>query len=183
MIRRSTWIVLTILVVLIGVVIYLQKRGPAAEDLASETPPTSPLLDVDLMDITGIRVVSSEGKIFYATRLDGNNWTLVQPGLSDELNQDVLESDLSQLINLQPLSRLETGLGLEAMGLLSPTYTIRLSVAGQQERLLEVGAETPTKSGYYLRVDNTDLVVVPIYNLQSILDLLEEIPLVTPTPN
>ena len=183
MVRRSTWIVLAILVILIGVVIYLQRKEPSADIMVDAGTEVPHVLDIDLNDVTGLRVIGADGKIFYATRVDSENWTLVQPGLSGELDSSLLESDLTQLINIQPLSRLETGLGSEAMGLLSPIFTIRLSMVGQNERLLEVGNETPTGSGYYVRVDNTDLIVVPVYNLQSILDLLKETPIVTPTPN
>ena len=182
MIRRSTWIVLLVLIVLIGVVFYVQRKEPASDQGLLEGTETPLVLDIDAANVTGLRVVSADGKIFYATRSGAENWTLVQPNLSGGLNQATLESDLSQLLTIKPLSRLETGLGLEAMGLITPDYSIRVSLAGQQERLLEIGGDTPTGSGSYVRVDNTDLIVVPKYNLQPILELLDDIPFITPTP-
>ena len=183
MIRRSTWIVLIVLVVLVGLVIYLQNKPQTDNAQTLVATEGYRILDLDVNNIVGLRVIGSDGKIFYATRQAPEEWTLVQPGISGELDGVKLESYLNQLLSLQPLSRVESGISPQAIGLLNPEYTIRITLNDGQERLLEVGKETPTKSGVYMKVENTDVVAVPMYSIQSILDLLQELPLVpTPTP-
>jgi hypothetical protein len=183
MIRRSTWAALFVLAILIGAVFYLQNQEPEAGEQVLEEIEEDRAFSITLENVLGLRVVGSDGKIFYATRSGTESWTLVQPEISSELDSILLESYVSQFISLTPLSRLEAGLGLEALGLISPQYTIRLSLVDGGEKFLEIGELTPTGSGYYTRLDNTDLIVIPTYNLESILALVEKPPLLpTPTP-
>ena len=43
---------------------------------------------------------------------------------------------------------------------------------------MSVGRETPTSSGYYVKVDNNEVYVVSINNLDPIFSLVDEPPIV-----
>ena len=190
MIRRSTWVVLAIFALLLGAALYLQTR-PAQEANDSTPTPTqeTSLFSVDASQLVGVRIIGPDGRAFYVTRQADGGWLLIEPATNAVLDSGLVESNLNQLLSAQYLTRLDATLALESVGLVTPQYIIRFSLSDGQQRLFEIGSETPTASGYYVRLDNTELVVVSKFNIQAVVGMLQNLPLVptatpqvTPTP-
>jgi hypothetical protein len=66
-----------------------------------------------------------------------------------------------------------------------PEYRMDLKFTSGVERNVEVGVITPTESGYYVRVDGGEIVIVSKYTLDSLFGLLNNppyMPTETPPP-
>lgn len=183
MIRRSTWIVLVVLAVLLGVTWYLQTQRTQEAAEATPTVEQSTFLDLDVTRIASLRVIGPQGNTFFAERDESANWTLIQPERSSPLESNVVEANVSQLVNMNMGSPLEMPPPMEAVGLVVPEYVIELTLVDGQVHRLEIGNETPSGSGYYTKVDNNEMIVAGKIAMQAIFGLVEDIPLVpTPTP-
>lgn len=182
MIRRSTLAVLVIFILLIALVWYLQTReSPTLE--ATPTAGPDPVLDLEISDVAELRIISSSGAVFRASRDSSGVWTLLQPSIEGQLNGDTVESNLSQILDLRPLASLDSATGMEAVGLISPQYVIRLTLVDGGTVILDIGDETPTSSGFYVRLDNTEVLVAQKFAVQSVFGMVDNIPLQpTPTP-
>jgi hypothetical protein len=183
MIRRSTWIVLVVLAVLLGLTWYLQARN--TENAAETTPTVEPssFLDLDTNLVASLRIIGPQGNAFLAERDENANWTLLEPARSSPLESTVVESNLSQLVHMDTGSSLEMPPPLEAVGLVVPEYVIELTLVDGRVHRLEVGNETPSGSGYYTRVDNSEMIVAGKFAMQAVFGMVDDLPLVpTPTP-
>ena len=183
MIRRSTWIVLVVFAALSALVIYLQKRPAPEASQLTPTPEKSLVFGLDVNLVTGLRIIGPDGRAFYATRTSDGNWTLVEPANPNPIDSAKVESNLQQLLALQTLSRLEAPPALEAVGLVAPAHIVEIQLSDGSRHRLEVGNQTATASGYYVRVDNTELLVANKFTLDPILAMVKTTPLMpTPTP-
>jgi hypothetical protein len=177
MVRRSTFIVIAVFVILLGILLYLQNRPAEELDISTPTPTPEAVIDLAITDVTGLRIVNAEGSIFYATRDVAGTWTLVQPSLQGVLESGTIDAKLQGIIYLQPLTSMDASIGLEVLGLVDPRYVVRLSLVDGREILYEIGEETPTQSGYYVQLNNTDVFVAQKFSMDSVLGMLETIPL------
>ena len=114
-------------------------------------------------------------------------WVLIDP-TAEATDTARAASLATQLGSLTIRSLLETPPAASAMGLEPPAYTIRLMLGDGSRLTAEVGAETPTKSGYYVRVTDGRrpgealVAVVNTFSVQSIVDVLDSPPIyLTPT--
>lgn len=182
MIRRSTLVVIVVFALLLGLMAYLQNRQAEAPE-ATPTSGPEPIIKLELADLAGLRILSQDGSIFYATRDASGTWTLIQPSIKGDLNSSTIDANVTQLIDLRPLTSLDAVTGLEAVGLLTPDYVIRLLLVDGSEVVLKIGDETPTQSGYYVQVDNSEVVVAQSFAIQAVFGMLDNLPFQpTPTP-
>lgn len=189
MIRRSTWIVLAVFVVLLGFLIYWQQWGPGAisDDTMADMPtvaPREPIFDLpEDAAVVGVRVESAEGGLVEVRREnDQAEWTLVEPPHEEDTDSQQVQTMVDQLVTLRESSSLEAAPSLDVTGLEAPSHTITLILEdGQQERLY-VGDTTITGNTYYVRVDGGSPQVVGQYGVDSALGMLDTLPLLfTPT--
>jgi hypothetical protein len=97
-------------------------------------------------------------------------------------DQGSVEAVASQVATMQILDRVP-GLAPDAVGLDGPDYTISFQFTSGVERIIEVGVLTPTESGYYVRGENGEIVIVSRSALDSLLGLLTTPPYaLTETP-
>jgi len=182
MVRRSTWIVIVIFAALAGLAWYLQKNPVLESSQSTPKAAESYVFELDTNKVTGLRIVGPDGRVFSATRSADATWKLVEPANPNPVDSSKVESNLGQLLKLQTLSQLEAPPALEAVGLVSPDYLVEIQMSDGSKHRLEVGNQTPTTSGYYVRVDNTELLVANKYTLDSILAMVKTLPLMaTPT--
>jgi hypothetical protein len=178
MIRPVTWIVLILFIVLLGAALYLQNRPPQAEEAGvTPTPGPQALFDLDISSVIGLRIISSEGKILDLARDDAGNWTLVQPSTTGEPDVQTIETGLSSLLSLSPMTGLNAAPALDIIGLITPQYVVTVVRADGRQYVLEVGNKTPTSNGYYARFDNGNVIVVNQFSLQSLFDMLTTLPI------
>lgn len=181
MLRRSTLFVLFLFVVLLGIAVYLQRNPLSKTDESSQTSTPAPsLLSLGTASIVSLRVESGDGKFVELSKTEENGWSLVSPvvGLADGSQVD---SALTQLSSVKILSQIDPAPALSAMGLDESSKKIILGLDDNRTLKIEVGIETPTQSGYYLRMDGGNPVVVSKYSVDTIIGFLDNPP-VSPTP-
>lgn len=179
MLRRSTVVVLIVFLVLLGVAVYLQRNPLSETTETASTPTLAPdLFAFGTATINKVRVENNEGKAVELVKNGVDNWDITSMGPADASK---VGPAITQLSTAKILSKLEPVPALSVVGLNPPVNKITIGLDDGRVLDLDVGVETPTKSGYYVRVEGEEPVVVYRYSVISILDMLEEPPL-SPTP-
>jgi hypothetical protein len=183
MIKRSALVYFIIFVVVAAVAIFLKYREKAApaEDIETPTPvPTVAFLFSSQEGVvTSILVESREGKSLGLERRNGV-WAATRPFPAETIQSSVEEA-ASQILALQVLDSLD--LPNADVGLVAPSYTLTIGFSSGNFIIAQVGDETPTGNGYYVRKEGGPVLVVSKYGLLALLNLLESPPYVaTPTP-
>jgi hypothetical protein len=166
---------------LLGLAWYLQTRPITDESQLTPTAVQNKLFNFDTSSVVSVRITGPGGRVFYSTRGADGVWELVEPANPEPIDSALVESNMTQLFNALTLTQLEVPPALEAIGLVSPEYLIEIQLSNGSRHQVEVGSQTPTGSGYYIRFDNTSLVVVNKFTLDSALDMVTNLPLL-PTP-
>ena len=175
MIRRSTWIILGIFILLITATLVWQRYEKEAE--AKVTPTTEQDLLLNLNSkVTGLRIEGVGSQIVEVVRDEQDSWKLIIPE-GQETDSDSVEAVVSQLSSLRILSAFEQGLDLGGTGLVVPSYKITIRTDNGQQINVNVGKATATGSGYYVHLGEEGVYVVSKYSLDSILNLLENPPI------
>lgn len=184
MIKRSTWVYLVILALVIGAY-YLISNLPAGE---AEPTPTAPGLSFLITEADGVlqslQIRDRRGNQVQMQRNPGGTWVvdLPEPGEADQALAGAAETQVSAL---RIVATLDTPPSLSTVGLASPDYTIVLGFSDGLRHTLEVGSLTSIDSGYYVRFDGGVVHVVSRSGIDSLLNLLVAPPYVateTPTP-
>lgn len=181
--KRSTWIVLVIFLALAGLMYYLNQNKPATteETEATPVPPVEYLITEDDGLPTSIEISSKTGDDVSIVRNEAGEWVLKQP-IEAEANQGSAEAAASQLTSLRIVSRPEVAPA--DAGLVQPSYRMTIKLTGGKVKTVRIGDLTPTESGYYTSVDESDdILIVSKTGLDSLLMLVTSPPYVnTPTP-
>ncbi len=180
--KRSTWILLIIFLALVGLTIYLNQKDVAPEEV--ESTPTATveyLFNETAGRPSGIDLRAGTGEQVAIERNEAGVWVLKKP-VETEADQGSAEAAASQLSTLRIVSRLEVAPG-EA-GLVQPSYVMTVKLTGGTVEVVRIGDPTPTGSGYYASVNDSDeVLIVSKTGLDSLLTLLASPPyLNTPTP-
>jgi hypothetical protein len=182
MIRKSTYTLLIILLILAAVVVFLQ-RTPAL-NAKSDSLPTSTdspmLMDLGNKAITAFAMSDDQGHVLKSFLDKQNNWFIEQP-IGCQYSSDSLSSSLSLIQTLKVLVSLETPPALSDVGLNKPTYTLALTFNDGSTQTLKVGSVVPTGTGYYVQVNNDSVVVISQYSVDSLFGLVSTA-CATPTP-
>jgi hypothetical protein len=181
MIRRSTWILVGLFILTLAVAYYLQRSGRLAETQATPTPGIAYLFDGLSGEIQSLRLSSASGENLEVEGGPEGSWRLVEPD-GDEADEARIDSGVSQVQNLRIVSELENPPPANQVNLDPPAYQLTVTTADGQEYVAFIGDETPIQSGYYANRDGGPLVVVSKSAVDSLIDLLETPPVVTPTP-
>ncbi len=185
MFKRNTWFLLALFAALAGFAVYLNYKPETETPDADATPPPTAapieyLFPAQEEEPTSLLIESREGE---AVRLERgeNGWALTRP-LAAEANQGSVEAAISQLAALSVVTRLE--LDPADVGLQSPAYTITVGFSSGRFIRARIGDETPTGTGYYVRKDEGNILVINKYGLDALLDMLKSPPyLASPTPS
>jgi hypothetical protein len=182
MIRRNTWILLAVLVVLVALAWYLQQPGRPTKASTTPTVEIKGLLDIDPTTVNSLVIEDNQGKIVSFNKDAENNWTLTEPkGEPGDIT--TAASAINSFTGLQVLSSLENVPALDVIGLAQPAYVVTLTTTGGQTRKVSIGLATLTGSGYYVKVDNGPVVVVGKYAVDSLVNVFKNPPLApTSTP-
>lgn len=180
MIRRNTLVVVLVFGLALAGYLLLNRQKEQAAALVTPTAATQPLFDLGANEITAIQVTDAGGR---EVRLEMSSgaWVLVNPA-AEATDTAAATSLASQVASLTARSFLETSPAASAMGMEPPAFTIRLSLSDGSQLSADVGAETPTKSGYYVRLDGGRVAVVSTPSLNAITAVLDKPPIyLTPT--
>jgi hypothetical protein len=184
MIRRSTWIVLAIFSVLILVAVLwrnYKKNNPAAEPTPTVQAILPALYDLGTDVVTRIRFADAGGKTVEVERAAAySSWVMV--GESEATSDTFrIETLAGQLFALQAMTTFETAPAINTVGLVIPAYTITMTTSAGNSFVTRIGDITAVGTGYYVQVDNGAVIVVDQLEMQNILDILTNPPIM-PTP-
>ncbi len=188
MMRRSTWIVLGIFVLLIGFTLVYQRyqaNNPAATPTFATTPTAPPAMLYSLSDtqIKDIKIADNTGS-YIDLYQDSNSASWAIEGVpAGQADSTKIKSISTDLLALQVQETLANTVSLAAVGLETPTYTITLTTTLNQALITYVGTPTAIGTGYYVRQNDGQIMIVDKSSLDPILNALKEPPLLpTPTP-
>lgn len=180
MIKRSTLILVVIFLLALGGYLLLNRQQEQAAAQITPTASSQPLFNLGENEITSLQVSDASGKQVRLEKIAGA-WVLIDPEV-ERTDNDKASSLAAQVAGLTVRSFLEAAPDDSATGLAAPAYTIDLKLSDGSELSAAVGAETPTKSGYYVRLSDGRVAVVSTYSVDTITDVLDNPPIyVTPT--
>jgi hypothetical protein len=181
MIRRPTWIILAIFaVLLLAAWLWQRSEENKSEEEVEATPtPVAMLLELNPSLIRRLTIEDGQKNRVALTTQDGSTWVMVDAE-AQEVDGQMVADVLTQFAGARVLNTLATPPADSAMGMAQPAYVITLLDQGDKVYEVEVGVQTPTQSGYYVRRDGV-VYVVSKANLDNLLGMVEHPPLF-PTP-
>jgi hypothetical protein len=187
MIRRNTWVLLVLLVLLVGFAFYIKNRN--AQQAAAITPTAasagglasaSPLFSASLGAPTEINVKDSTGKVVDVARNASGVWVLKAP-IDAQASQAAAEAAATQVTSVKVLSTVQ--LGFDVVGLDKPAYTMAFKFTNGSSHTLTVGALDPLQDGYYTSLDGGSVKIVDKQGMDALIQLLASPPYAaTPVP-
>ena len=181
--KRPTWILLFILLVLVGLMVYLKRQDNLATlEISTPAQPVEFLIgETDGLPISIHISDNEEAKQFLLTRNEAGLWVMEKPTIS-EADQGSAEAAATQLSTLRILSR--PGVSPADAGLTPESYLVSIDFSSGTHKDVRIGDLTPTSSGYYADIDGEPgIVILDQTGVQALLNLLESPPyLHTPTP-
>ncbi len=182
MIKRNTWILLGIFVIVLAFAFYYQNSPKKTVISATPTSGTTELFkSVDEKSISTLRIEDANGKVVALGRDSTGVWVVTEPkGGPTDVTQ--AETAVSQLLALQSIASLDPTSDLGIFGLGKPSYMVTISMNGGQKYVLSIGDVTPTQNGYYVRLNQGAPDLVNKDSIDAMLGMLAKPPFVaTPT--
>src|SRR5574341_383325 len=182
--RRSTIVFLLLLLVMAGIYYYLNHREKPADIALTLTPESqaSYLFTADDGLPTSIRIEAKTGEKVEVARGADGAWALILPAEA-KADQATAEAAASQVTTLRVLDKVPA-VDPEIVGLSVPEYTLTIHFTSDVERKADIGVITPTESGYYVRNEKAEILIVSKSSMDSLLALLTNPPyLETPSPS
>ena len=181
--RAGTLIAVLLLLAMVELTVYLkQQKEKTGIGTSTAVTEAAPIFNVADGAVTSIEIKPSQGDLqsVKVGRDAKNAWALELP-TKTEANQASAEAAATQVSALKVVSQINGD--PEIFGLKNPAFTITIEFKSGSKQKLEVGDATPTKSGYYVRVDNDKMMITDLSGIQSLLQLVISPPyLNTPTP-
>jgi hypothetical protein len=152
--KRTTWILLIILIITIGVYLLIKHQADISDGEGSETPVASTYLGQESDAILiSIRMYDNNHHVLEMQRSQDGFWeiNLPVPGTAD---QSLATQAETQLAALQIVSSIGKVSSLDDFGLTFPAYSIILAYSNGVEHKLDVGDQSTIGSGYYIQLDD-----------------------------
>jgi hypothetical protein len=167
---QRTWAILAALAALVLLAYYLLE----VQGIGNSRDEATYVWDVEPERIEALRVTEhASGSEAVLERDEEGNWHMTEP-----FNRPV--ADLSYVDPALTLSELQVHRTIEeppagelvAYGLLTPTYTIEVQVAGDQTLVLDVGWTSPRGTYYARREGERAVILLPGYGVEDVTRLL-----------
>jgi hypothetical protein len=191
--KKTTWIALGTFVLLLIAFLISQNIETAPEE--TPVPTEQPTLrTLDDQDIVNIIYTDSSGNTIELERMEDLAWT--SPTHPDApVTAGNIEELISNLSGLSILSSLPSDVALGDYGLDTPSFTITFTFEDKITYQIEIGSPTALSDGYYARLDDNEILVLPTSTIEYLPTLmikitvpptatpnLETTPVTTPTP-
>jgi hypothetical protein len=186
MVRRNTWIMLVVFIIVGGFVFIFQRyQANQATNTATQTPTVTlqKLYAITIAEVDRINIADNTGENITTYR-DAQTINWVIDGIPiGKLDSTKIESNNTQLLGLSVKESLTEDPPLDAVGLDTPAYTITMTTMEGSKVITYVGSVTPTGSGYYIKVDSGPVVIVDKAVIDAAVGMVKNPPLLpTPTP-
>lgn len=173
MIRKPTWIILAVFALVLLVYLYFDVARKTNDIAGTPTPAVNlPALPAGSLSNVSSIVYKDGSKVILSLKknMDGN-W-MFSSDSDAVLNQARIDELLSNLESLKVQSVLPAPSNPKELGLSPAKTEIDLINSNQEIVTILVGDQTPTGSGYYFQVNNTNTVIVGKGGWETIADLL-----------
>ncbi|MDR3575157.1 MAG: hypothetical protein P4L50_14955 [Anaerolineaceae bacterium] len=182
MIRRSTWIMLAIFIVAVGLVFYLNKypiKNASVTPTATLLPPLMGNVTAD--KLTMVEFQSIAGAALQLKRNSDKTWgfTNIQGKLPD---QGKVQELLFTITGLTVTEGFANSLTLDSTGLTTPADVITLQDESGAQNIIRIGAATSIASGYYVQLNKNNPVIIDKSTIDNLTSLFTEGNLVLATP-
>lgn len=177
---RNTVILLIVLIVLGGVVFWVNQQGGAAAD-TDATPTPAPLTSLTTSGVMSIKVEEGDKSITIEQQDDG--WVIA--GDSPEpAGANKVTRALSNLTGLKPTKTLSDIQNVADFGLEEPAWIITLAPKEGDAIVFQVGDENPRGTARYVQIaGDSAIYLVSKVNVEDVRKWLEAPPYPpTPTP-
>ena len=182
MVKRSTWILLVVLALVVGAYFLINNLSSKGKSLSLTATPGSFLITQAQGVLQSLHIVDAKGNAFQMQRDLSKQWVITAPA-SGAADQGLAGAAETQVGALSIVNTLSPTSDLSALGLSTPAYTIDLVFVSGTTHKIEVGDQTPTSSGYYVRFDSGKIYVVEKSGIDSLVNLLTAPPFpATATP-
>lgn len=164
--KKSTWMALGVfaLVLIAFLVVQNIESAPDETPLPTATPA---LRALDDQDIAEIDYEDMQDISIVLEQVEPLTWTSPTDPEA-QITAGYIEQLMSYFSDLSIISTLPANTPLEDVGLDKPQYTITFVLEDGSTYKLDVGNPTPISDGYYTWVDESEIVVLPVSNLEYI---------------
>jgi hypothetical protein len=185
MLKRSTWIMLILLLAAAGLYWYLQKPGNIiSKAIHAGVTPTGDIFGTLIspdFEVDGFSLQSADGRSLSITRENG--LLMATTDHKETADQEAAESAVTQAQTLRQTGKIASAPDLMDFGLKQPVYVLTLDIVNEKPLVLKIGNPTITGDGYYLQKEDGSVVIVDKYGLEYLTNLLDAPPFAqTPTP-
>jgi len=185
MIQKKTWILLILFFVILSLALFIEQTPSITSSLRTATPtvflklfPGWSVEDLASLQLSDAKTQAIVGLEKYSE----NTWGFSPPQVALEVDQGKVQSLISSLLSLEILNTINANSTLEQYGLLPPNLIITLQNTQGETKLMNIGSETATASGYYVQVDDGMPAVISKYGIEGILQLFSPEGLILQTP-
>jgi len=180
MIKRSTWILLVILILTVGAYFLIENKPSKINALTPTVTGDSFLITQAQSVLQNLHIADNKGNKFQMQRDLSKSWVITAP-TSGVADQGLAGAAETQVGALSIVTTFNSPPALSTIGLAVPADTIDLLFVNGTSHKMEVGDLTPTSSGYYVRFDEGKIYVIEKSGIDSLLNLLASPPF-PPTP-
>ncbi|MBG0786239.1 MAG: DUF4340 domain-containing protein [Anaerolineaceae bacterium] len=181
--KKSTWLALGVFALVLVAFLVIQniESAPVETTVPTETPA---LRVLDDQDITEIIYEDLQDVTIVLKQVEPLTWTSPTDPEA-QITAGYIEQLISYFSELNIISTLPGDTPLEDVGLASPQYTITFMMEDGTTYQLVVGDPTPMSDGYYTWIDESEIVVLPVSNIEYIptfMYIITTPPTATPDP-
>jgi hypothetical protein len=182
MFRRTTWVLLTVFILLFALTILVEKKPSLTAGLKTPTATAFPKLlgDFSSKKIQNIEITPPTGEPYTVKKNDDQSWII--PNQSRPVDSGKVEELLTSLASLNIYTILDSGVSKDAIGLTKSPIIIAYKTSDGSDKTIKIGQITSTQSGYYVQIDDNNPVVVDKSGLDAVINLLSVDNLVVPLP-
>jgi len=186
MVRKQTWILLAVFVVLLGATLLLRQNPSfsAANQTPTATSFPRVFTGIEASKVDRLEIKSDKGKDVVIQKNSDGTWSFVN-NEAGAVDQGKAIQLISSLFSMNTIGLMDASTSLPDIGLSPASQTILISGdGGNISSAFSIGNATPTDSGFYVQLDKQAPGIVEKSALNEILDLFNEpgLKLETPTP-
>jgi hypothetical protein len=181
--RKTTLVLLAVLVVLGGYTYYYQAQKNAPQPTATAAPSMA-VWTITADQITGLQITeTATGHQVAVSKTGPTQWQVTKPD-SKPADSSQLDNLTTTLATLSFMSNITSTTDLAPFGLVNPAYTLEITRSTGGSLKAYIGDKIPTGNGYYLLRDgDKNPLAVSEASLSPVIGLLASPPYMpTPTP-
>jgi len=164
--KKSTWIVVGAFILFLIAFLLFQKSPSEPVDVPEPTPQPT-LRSINDQELISFTYQEMDGETIHLEKTDTLDWT-VTTHPEAQVTAGNVEAVISNLSNLRILTTLSEIPPLDEIGLEIPQMTITFDFEDGTTFKIDIGDLTPLNNGYYTRIDNGDLIVLPMGSIDQV---------------